>query len=57
MTLLPPIPKFPQVDQADTTGEFAKIYDDIQFIFRMPWVPFAIRAMSLFPDFILVSDT
>ena len=49
MTALPPISKFPQVDQADASGELAKIYDDIRSTLRMPWVPFAIRVMSQFP--------
>ena len=39
-------------DQADAGGELAKIYDDIQFTLRVPWVPFAIRVMSLFPAFV-----
>jgi len=52
VTVLPPISKFPQVDQADASGELAEIYDDIRFTLRMPWVPFAIRAMALFPAFV-----
>jgi Halocarboxylic acid dehydrogenase DehI len=52
MTVLPPITKFPEVDQADVSGELAEIYDDIEFTLRMPWVPFAIRVMSLFPAFV-----
>jgi Halocarboxylic acid dehydrogenase DehI len=52
MAALPPISKFPQVDQADASGELAKIYDDIRSTLRMPWVPFAIRVMSQFPAFV-----
>lgn len=52
MTALPPISKFPEVDHADASGELAEIYDDIQFTLRVPWVPFAIRVMSLFPAFV-----
>jgi hypothetical protein len=52
MTVLPPIPKFPEVDHSDVSGELAKIYDDIEFTLRAPWVPFAIRVMSLFPAFV-----
>ena len=52
MTTLPPISKFPQVDQDDASGELAEIYDDIRSTLRMPWVPFAIRVLSLFPAFV-----
>jgi len=52
MTAPSPILKFPEVDQADVSGELAKIYDDIEFTLRAPWVPFAIRVMSLFPAFV-----
>jgi hypothetical protein len=52
VTVLPPISKFPEVDQAAVSGELAEIYDDIEFILRVPWVPFAIRVMSLFPAFV-----
>jgi hypothetical protein len=52
VTVLPPTSKFPEVDQADAGGELAKIYDDIQFALRVPWAPFAIRVMSLFPAFV-----
>jgi hypothetical protein len=52
VTALPPISKFPQVDHADASGELAKIYDDIQFTLRVPWVAFAIRVMSQFPAFV-----
>src|ERR1700752_286187 len=52
MTVLPPMPKFPEVDQADARGELGNIYDDIEFTLRAPWVPFAIRVMSLFPAFV-----
>jgi hypothetical protein len=52
VTALPPISKFPQVEQADASGELAEIYDDIQFTLRIPWVPFAIRVLSLFPAFV-----
>jgi peptidoglycan hydrolase-like protein with peptidoglycan-binding domain len=52
MTVLPPISKFPQVDQADAGGELAEIYDDIESTLRVPWVPFAVRVMSLFPAFV-----
>jgi hypothetical protein len=52
MTVFPPISKFPEVDQADASGELAEIYDDIEFTLRAPWVPFAIRVMSLFPAFV-----
>jgi hypothetical protein len=52
MTVLPPISKFPEVDQADARGELGNIYDDIEFTLRAPWVPFAIRVMSLFPAFV-----
>jgi hypothetical protein len=47
-----PISKFPEVAQADARGNLAEIYDDIEFTLRVPWVPFAIRVMSLFPDFV-----
>jgi hypothetical protein len=46
------IQKFPEVDHADASGELAEIYDDIEFTLRAPWVPFAIRVMSLFPAFV-----
>jgi len=52
MKTRPPPPKFPEVDQADASGELAEIYDDIEFTERVPWVPFAIRVMSLFPAFV-----
>jgi hypothetical protein len=52
VTAPPPLPKFPEVDHGDATGELAEIYDDIQFSLRIPWVPFAIRVMSLFPAFV-----
>jgi hypothetical protein len=52
MTVRAPISKFPQVDQGDASGELAEIYDDIRFTLRMPWVPFAIRVLSLFPAFV-----
>ena len=52
MTVVPPISKFPQVDYADASGELSKIYDDIQFTLRVPWVAFAIRVMSQFPAFV-----
>lgn len=52
MTVHPPLPKFPEVDHADASGELAEIYDDIQYTLRMPWVLFAIRVMSLFPAFV-----
>jgi hypothetical protein len=51
VTALPPISKFPQVEYADASGELTEIYDDIQFTLRIPWVPFAIRVLSLFPAF------
>jgi hypothetical protein len=44
--------KFPEVDQAHASGELGKIYDDIELTLRVPWVPFAIRVMSLFPAFV-----
>ncbi len=52
MTVHAPISRFPQVDQADASRELAEIYDDIRFALRMPWVPFAIRVMALFPAFV-----
>jgi Halocarboxylic acid dehydrogenase DehI len=52
VTVQLPISKFPQVDHADASGELAKIYDDIQFTLRVPWVAFAIRVMSQFPAFV-----
>jgi hypothetical protein len=52
VTVLPPISKFPQVDHADASGGLGKIYDDIQFTLRVPWVAFAIRVMSQFPAFV-----
>jgi hypothetical protein len=52
MTMLSPISRFPEVDQADASGELAEIYHDIEFTLRAPWVPFAIRVMSLFPAFV-----
>ena len=52
MTVVPPISKFPQVDYADASGELSKIYNDIQFTLRVPWVAFAIRVMSQFPAFV-----
>ena len=52
MTVLPPIAKFPEVDQAAARGELGHIYDDIELTLRAPWVPFAIRVMSLFPAFV-----
>jgi hypothetical protein len=52
VTALTPISKFPQVEYADASGELVKIYDDIQFTLRIPWVPFAIRVLSLFPAFV-----
>ena len=55
MTVHAPIAKFPEVDQADATGELAKVYDDIELTLRVPWVPFAIRVMSLFPAFVPVA--
>jgi hypothetical protein len=52
MTVHHPISRFPEVDQADVSGELAELYDDIEFTLRAPWVPFAIRVMSLFPAFV-----
>jgi hypothetical protein len=52
MTVHPPVARFPEVDHADASGELAEIYDDIEFTLRAPWVPFAIRVMSLFPAFV-----
>jgi Halocarboxylic acid dehydrogenase DehI len=52
VTVHAPISKFPEVDQADARGELAEIYDDIEFTLHMPWVPFAVRVMSLFPAFV-----
>jgi hypothetical protein len=52
VTVHTPMPKFPEIDQADARGKLAQIYDDIEFTLRVPWVPFAIRVMSLFPDFV-----
>jgi hypothetical protein len=52
VTVHAPTPKFPEIDQADSRGKLAQIYDDIEFTLRVPWVPFAIRVMSLFPDFV-----
>jgi hypothetical protein len=46
------ISKFPEVALADASGELAKVYDDIELTLRAPWVPFAIRVMSLFPAFV-----
>ena len=34
------------------SGELAEIYDDIESTLRLPWVPFAIRVLSLFPAFV-----
>jgi hypothetical protein len=52
MAVHPPVAKFPEVDHADASGELAEIYDDIEFTLRAPWVPFAVRVMSLFPAFV-----
>jgi hypothetical protein len=52
VTVHAPISKFPEVDQADVSGKLADTYDDIEFTLRVRWVPFAIRVMSLFPDFV-----
>jgi hypothetical protein len=52
VTVHSPIRKFPEVDQADVSGKLGEIYADIEFTLRMPWVPFAVRVMSLFPDFV-----
>jgi Halocarboxylic acid dehydrogenase DehI len=52
MKVFPPITKFPEVDQADASGELAKVYDDMELTLRAPWVPFVIRVMSLFPAFV-----
>jgi hypothetical protein len=52
VTVVPPISKFRQVDYADASGELSKIYDDIQFTLRVPWVAFGIRVMSQFPAFV-----
>jgi hypothetical protein len=52
VTVLPSIANFPQVERADASSELARTYDDIEFALRIPWVPFAIRVMSLFPVFV-----
>ena len=52
MTVLPPVAKLPEVDQADARGKLRNIYEDIEFTLPAPWVPFAIRVLSLFPAFV-----
>ena len=52
VTVHAPISKFPEVDQADVSGKLGDIYADIESTLRVPWVPFAIRVISLFPDFV-----
>lgn len=44
--------KFPQVDHHQASGELAEVYEDIHNTLRVPWVAFAIRVMSQFPNFI-----
>jgi hypothetical protein len=44
--------KFPQVDHHEVAGKLAEVYDDIHNTLRVPWVAFAIRVMSQFPNFI-----
>lgn len=44
--------KFPQVDHGQASGALADVYEDIHKTLRVPWVAFAIRVMSQFPDFI-----
>lgn len=48
----PIISKFPQVDEAEASGELAKVYHDIHSTLRLPWVAFGIRVLSLFPAFV-----
>jgi hypothetical protein len=50
VTAFRPISKFPEVDYADARGELATTYDEIQCTLRVPWVAFAIRVMSQFPE-------
>ncbi|QQN62201.1 ribonuclease BN [Bradyrhizobium diazoefficiens] len=44
--------KFPQVDYDQASGQLGAIYEDIHSTLRVPWVAFAIRVMSQFPQFI-----
>ena len=44
--------KFPQLDHHQVSGKLAEVYDDIHNTLRVPWVAFAIRVMSQFPNFI-----
>jgi hypothetical protein len=46
------ITKFPQVDHDQATGELRAVYEDIHSTLRVPWVAFAIRVMSQFPEFV-----
>jgi hypothetical protein len=52
VTALSPITKFPEVDEADAAGQLADVYGDMELTIRAPWVPFAVRVMSLFPAFV-----
>jgi hypothetical protein len=52
VTGLPLITKFPEIAEADASGQLADVYVDMELTLRAPWVPFAIRVMSLFPAFV-----
>jgi hypothetical protein len=52
MAQRPVLGKFPQVDHHQASGDLAKVYEDIHDTLRLPWVAFAIRVMSQFPNFI-----
>jgi hypothetical protein len=55
VTVHTPISRFPEVAPPNARGKLGEIYDDIEFTLRVPWVPFAIRVMSLFPDFVPIA--
>ena len=46
------IPKLPQVEHDEATGELREAYDDIQATLRVGWVAFAIRALAVFPGYV-----
>jgi hypothetical protein len=55
VTILPPISKFPEVEQPDASRELANIYKDIQGTMRVPWVPFAVQVLAAWPDVLRIA--
>lgn len=49
------LPKFPQVEYAQATGELKETYDDMQETLRLPWVAFGVRSLAVFGGYVAVA--